>query len=392
MVCRAAAWVAALALIVIAAPARLAAGAELYTDGSVAQRFEYDSNVDLSKDGESATGSRSSIDLTLGTRTPAVDLALDGSFELVRFFDTTRFDTENASLTGRGDWSWQRATLGLELGVTRDTTSEVEDVQTTRSISANEDRLTFDASSSLDYQFTRLQSGGLTFSYSKRIFPTLSSREARELGLEEFSFYRMSGNWRRSLRPALGLTGTLGSSYFDSDQEQTITGQAQLGADYALTPTFRVDGNVGPSVASTQAEGPGGQSDTTLGAVWDAGLDYLPSADAALGARVFQNFEPQSTGGVLVVRTGLSLTFDYELTRYTSFDLPVDGWREDPVSGEGDQGYYARVQPGLTFNLTPQASIETSYRFRYRDLEESGTSHAVFLGFRYELPPFLTSR
>ena len=398
--CRTAVRLAAHALILIAAPVGLAVAAELYTDGSVAQRFEYDTNVDLSDEEESATGSRSSIDLTLGTRTPAVDLALDGSFELVRFFDASRFDTENARLTGRGLWNWRRATLGLQAGVTRDTTSEVEDVQTARSISANEERLTFDASSRLDYQFTRLQSGGLALSYSKRIFPTLSSREARELDLEEYSFYRTSGYWRRSLAPALGVTGTLGSTYFDSDQEETITGQAEVGADYGLTPAFRVDGSIGPSIASTEESGPLGDSSTTLGAVWDAGLDYQPSADAALAARVYQSFEPQSTGGVLVLRTGLSLTFDYELTRYTSFDLPVEGWREDPVSGDGDdsvsgdgdQGYYARVQPGLTFNVTPQASIETSYRFRYRDLEESGISHAVFLGFRYELPPFLTSR
>ena len=196
--CRTAGRLAAHALTLIAAPVGLAGAAELYTDGSVAQRFEYDTNVDLSDEEESATGSRSSIDLTLGTRTPAVDLALDGSFELVRFFDASGFDTENARLTGRGLWNWRRATLGLQAGVTRDTTSEVEDVQTARSISANEERLTFDASSRLDYQFTRLQSGGLALSYSKRIFPILSSREAHELGLEEYSFYRTSGNWRRS--------------------------------------------------------------------------------------------------------------------------------------------------------------------------------------------------
>ena len=389
---RPAARLVALVLTLIAWPCGVAVAAELYTGGYLSQQFEYDSNVDLSDPGDDAYGSRSSIGLTLGTRTPAVDLALDGWFKLVRFFNTSQFDAEDARLTGRGLWNWRRATLGLELGVTKDTTLEVEDVQAARSISANEERLTFDATSTLDYQFTRLQTGGLTLSYSKRIFPTLSSSEARELDLEEFSFYRVTGSWRRSLTPAIGLTGTLGSSYFDSDQEETITGQAEVGADYALTPAFRVDGSIGPSIASSEAKGLFGDSGTTVGAVWDAGLDYRPSADAELGARVFQNFEPQSTGGVLVLRTGLSLTFDYELTRYTSFGLPVEGWREDPVSGDGDIGYYTRVQPGLTFRLTPQANIQTSYRFRYLDRDESGISHAVFLDFRYELPPFLTSR
>jgi hypothetical protein len=390
-----------LVLVVAVWPPHVALPAELYADGRVGQQFEYDSNIDLgddsdddlSEDGDDAYGSRSTVGVTLGARTPAVDLALGGEFRLIRFPNESRLDSEDASLTGSGRWDWRRASLGLEAGVTRDTTREVEDVQTIESITANEERLTFSVSSSLDYQLSRLQTAGLTLSYQERIFPGLSTSEARDLDLEEFSFYRLGGNWRRSLTPVLGLTGTLGSSYFDSDQEETITGQAQLGLDYGLTPALRVNGSIGPSIASTEEKGPLGESDTTLGFVWDAGLNYRPSADAALQARLFQDFAPQSTGGELVLRTGLQLTFDYEVTRYTSFSLPIAADREDPVGGDSDVGYFARVEPRLSFKITPQASIGTSYRFRYLDEEEeSATSHAIVLDFGYDFPSFLTSR
>jgi hypothetical protein len=121
-------------------------------------------------------------------------------------------------------------------------------------------------------------------------------------------------------------------------------------------------------------------------------LSYLPSADAGLRARLSQNLEPQSTGGAIVLRTSLQLGFDYQLTRHTSFDLPLDVSRDDAVAGEGSNGHFVRVQPGLSFRITPQARIRSSYRFRLNDEDGSATSHAILVDFSYDLPSFATSR
>lgn len=381
---------AALVLAAAALPPRLALTAELYADGRVGQQFEYDNNIDLSEDGSDAVGLRSRVGVTVGARTPASDLALDGEFRLVRFPNESRLDSEDAKLTASGGWNWRRTNLQIDAGVIRDTTREVEDVDTTESISANEERLTLSVNPSLTYQLTRRQSASLTFGYQQRIFPTLSTREARDLGLDEFSFWRFGGGWRRSLTRALALRGSLGGSYFDSDQEETITGQTQLGFDYALTPALQIDAALGPSIART--EGPLGETDTTIGVVWNAGVNHRPSADAALQASLSQSFQPQSTGGVLVIRTGLQLSFDYQLTRYTGFSLPVNASREDPVSGDEDVGYFAQLQPGFSFQITPRARIGSSYRFRYLDEDGSATSHAIVIDFSYQFPSFLTSR
>jgi hypothetical protein len=154
-------WPCLLVLAALIWLPHVAVAAELYADGRVGQQFEYDTNIDLdSEQGDSGAGSRSRAGIVLGVRTPATDLALDGEFRLVRFPNQTQLNSEIASLIGRGRWNWRRANLGLTAGVVRDTTLEVEEVQTTRSIGANEERLTFNVSSSYDYQVKLTRSIG----------------------------------------------------------------------------------------------------------------------------------------------------------------------------------------------------------------------------------------
>lgn len=379
-----------------ACPAGLALGAELYADGRLRQQFEYDTNVDLSEDGRDAFGSRSAVGLTVGTRTPATDLALDGEFRLVRFPGESDLDSNDAEVNALGSWNWPRTALDFNAGVLRDTTRDLLDTDTGTAIEDNEERLTIDAESSIQHRFTPIQTGALNLLYRKRIFPSLSSGDAEDLDLEEFSFYSADGSWAYALSRALAVRTVIGTSYFDSDQQESVSVQARVGADYALTPALRLDGSVGPTVIDTEAKGPLGESGTTVGALWDVNLAYQPSADATLLTSFFQQLDPQSRGGELDLRTGVEIEFDYGLTRFTSFSLPALVQRQDPVEGDGDTRYYARVEPTLGFVLAPRLRLETAYRFRWQtfddDDSDDGTSHAVLVSLAYELPSLYTSR
>jgi hypothetical protein len=385
-----------LALGLWACPGGLAEAAELYADGRLRQQFEYDTNIDLSEDGRDAFGSRSTVGLTVGTRTPATNLALDGEFRLVRFFGESDLNSDDALVNALGSWNWARTALDLRAGVLRDTTRDLLDTETGTAAGENEERLTIDVESSIQHRFTPIQTGGLNLLYRKRIFPSLSSGDAEDLDLEEFSYYSLDGTWAYALSRALALRTVIGTSYFDSDQQESVSVQGRIGANYALTPVLRIDGTVGPTVIDTDAKGPLGDSGTTVGALWNLDVAYQPSADAALVTSFFQQLDPQSGGGQLELRTGLEVEFEYGLTRFTSFSLPALVQRQDPVEGDGDTRYYARVEPTLGFLLAPQLRLETAYRFRWQTFDggdsDDATSHAVFISLTYDLPSLYTSR
>jgi hypothetical protein len=385
-----------LTLALVAAPAGPLLAAELYLDGRLTQSFQYDDNIDLSPGGgDSAFGSRTVVGATVGARTPASDLSLGSDFRLVRFFTDTDLDSEDVDVNALGSWQWPRTSLRLGAGVTRDTTRELLDIDTGLFVADNEERLTIRASSELSHRFTPLQTGGLNLSYVQQLFPDLSDAELAAIDLDEFYHVRANATWGQQVARNLILTGLVGGSYFDSDRQETTTLQGLLGARYGLTPALDISGAVGPSVAFTDVEEPVARSETEVAAVWDVNLDYRPSADAAFALGLFQQFDPSSTGE-LNLRTGISLGFDYAVTRYTSFSLPALIQRQEPVEGVTDTRYFARVQPTLGYQLLPQLRFETSYRFRWESFDdddiEDATSNAVFLTVRYDLPSLLTSR
>jgi hypothetical protein len=376
-----------------------ALAAEQYADGRLRQQFEYDTNIDLSEDSRSAFGSRSVVGLVLGTRTPAIDLKLDGEFRLVRFFGESDLNSNDALVNALGSWNWRRTALDLRAGFLRDTTRDLLDTDTGTAIDQNEERLTIDVESSIEHRFTPIQTGGLNLLYRKRIFPSLSSSDAEDLDLEEFSFYSADGSWSYALTPALALRTVVGTSYYDSDQEQSWSVQARGGANYAPTPALNIDGTIGPTVIDTDAKGPLGESGTTVGALWNLDVAYQPSGDAAFLTSFFQELNPQSRGGELDLRTGLELEFEYGITRRTSFSLPALVQRQDPVEGGGDTRYYARLEPTLGFLVAPHLRLETAYRVRWQTFDDGGgdnsddaTSHAVFVSLAFELPSLYTSR
>jgi hypothetical protein len=384
------------ALALLAAPAGPLLGAELYVDGRLGQSFEYDDNIDLVPGGgESAFGSRTTVGATLGVRTPASTYALSSDFRLVRFFTDTDLDSEDVDVDALGSWEWPRTSLRLEAGVTRDTTRELRDIDAGVFVAENEERLTVRASSALSHRFTPLQTGGLNLGFTRQLYPDLDGAELAALGLDEFSHFRANATWGQQVARNLTFLGLLGGSYFDSDRQETTTLQGQLGARYGLTPALDISGTIGPSVAFTDVEEPVARSDTEVAAVWDVNLDYRPSADASVALGLFQQFDPSATGE-LNLRTGITVGFDYALTRYTLFSLPALIQRQEPVEGVTDTRYFARVQPTLGYQVLPQLRFETSYRFRWESFDDGdiddATSNAIFLNLRYDLPSLLTSR
>ena len=372
-----------------------AVAAEVHADARLRQQLEYDTNIDLSEDGRDGFGSRSAVGLTVGTRTPAARLELDGEFRPVRFPGNSDLDSNDAELNALGVWNWRRTALDLRAGVLKDTTRDLLDTDTGTATAENEQRLTIDGEASLQHRFTRTHTGGLNLLYQKRLFPSLSSRQAEELDLEEFSYYGVGASWQYALRRTLDLQGVLGTSYYDSNQQESRTVQARLGANYAPTPALRIDGALGPAVVDTDAKGPRGSSGTTVGALWNLDLTYRPSGDATLLVGLFQELNPQSRDGELDVRTGIQGEVDYAITRRTSFRLPALVQRQEPIEGDGATRHFASVQPTLGVELVRRLRLETSYRFRWQNFSDGGgdaTSHAVFVGLTYDLPSLVTSR
>jgi hypothetical protein len=369
--------------------------ADSFAEMRLRQQVEYDTNIDLSPDERSAFGSRSVVGALVGTRTRAAELALDGEVRLVRFPGEDDLNSEDFLVNALGGWDWRRTALDLRAGLLRDTTRDVLDRETGLLAAANEERLTFDTRATLSHRPTRLDTGTVSLGFRQRVFPSLDEDLADAADLEEFSFFDLTGQWQRTVTRAFAAQAILGTSYFDSDSEESTAVQARIGATYALTPILGLDATVGPTVVRTRRDEIDGGDETNVGALFNIGLDYEPSADSRLGIEVFQELDPQSDGGELNARTGIEVEFDHQLTRLTTFSLPALIQRQEAIGGsDQDTRNFARIQPTLSHRILPNLRLDASYRFRAEavESEDDAFSHAVFVSLSYDLPGLSGSR
>ena len=373
-----------LAALLAAAPAT---AAQWYAAPRVAQSLGYDDNVRLDSDGgEAAMTSTSSLGLTLGGRSPRLDLRLDARLDYNAYAGGDQEDTHVETLAlAASRRLTARTRLGLNAGFVRDTSIDDTLDDTGRERRTSDPRYTLSATPFLGHQLTPLDS----------LDAALSWRWRDDTGPGDDDFTTLSGNlgWQRTVTRRTRLGANLYLSHFRSDEQRSSTASPRAFVGFRETERVDLDLSLGPSLSPTETRednaGTGEGARTDLGVTVDGNLRYRLTPVTSLTLTASHYIEPAGSDGDVSQTTRLSTGLGHRLSRRLSLNASLLAQRQQRVvSDAGDNRDYLQASAGLAWVLTPQLDLGLSYRLRHEHSDEDGTatSNAVFvtLAFRFQ--------
>jgi opacity protein-like surface antigen len=365
--------------------------AQWYAAPRVSQDLGYDDNVRLdSDDAEGALTSVSRLGVTLGGRTPALDLRLDARLDYSAYFGGGPANNDAEYLSaGVTRQATPRTSYGLNGSFVRDTS--IDDVldDTGQRQRTDDPRYTFAVTPFATHELTPLDTLNAASSWRQR-------EDTREGGTD---FSTLSGQvgWLRKLTRRLRLGGNLYGSYYDSDRQESWLFSPRVSAAYSGSEVLDFDLSIGPSLSRTQTKrdnaGFSDGSDTQLGVTADgtASLQLGPVTRAALTLSHY--LEPSGDTGDVSQTTRAALTLSHRLSPRLSADADLLVQRQARVqSGTGDDRDFFQAGAGLSYALTERFDLGLRYRLRHeREDDGNATSNAAFVTLAYRFPEYSTS-
>lgn len=394
-----------LALLCLTLPAWPAAAAEWYVQSGIAQDFGYDDNYELDPNrSQSAWLTTTTLDATVGGRSPLLDLRLGGNAAYTRYFGADRTSSDAQTLFADATRTGRRSLAELELSLLRDTTL-LDPEESGPTTQANERRLTFDLDPSFTYNLTPVDLIEARGGWQHRTYPGLSEEErnvfegaAGSSGgtFVDYNFWTADLEWRRSLtqRVAFGPDARFG--YLDSARDETTTIGVLARVDYRYTNLIDFSFGLGPSYYWNDSQD---RSDGRLERDSSAGAGIMADGRAAvqlaprtrMTLSLGHGVNPSGDDGAASETTRIGLGIEHRLSRRLGLLLDSVYFRErDLGSGGEDQNDRDFLEAGPSLAWEVQRSLEASlsYRFRHEDDEDSGDaqSNAVFVRLAYRLP------
>lgn len=381
--------------------------AEWYISGDVRQDIEYDDNIglNLSSDDEvSDVGFQSSILANAGASTPNLNIRLDTRFDFTVFPNEDQLNSNDQFIVLGTDYQYGRSLWGVEGQFVHDTTRTSDVDATGLFILENKTRDVFRVGPSWSYQISPRDSVDTSATYTTVNYPSGDLRD----------YDQVSGSlsYTHVLSPRTQLLGSINGYYYDSNKFGSLDSQfvgVLLGGSHALTETVRVSALVGPRVVRQdirRSSDSSSDKSTDVGYIADVSVNYQPSERTFFEGQYTRTTEPNSTTGALLNKDEIRLYGRYNLLEKVAIDLGARYFMQDiptnntPDSDRSNQTrHYVSIQPGVTFRLLEDLSLNCHYRFRwqqYDNLETDGgtrgASNAVFARLSYDLPTLSASR
>lgn len=386
---------AALGLALLCGGAAAVTAAEWTIEPRIRQDLGYDDNIALDSERDDSGGFVSSTRgaVRLGGRSPRLDLRLDAAVTYNDYRRAEQSSSDAVSLQGEAVRHGPRTDAGLILSFVRD--SSITDFldDTGRRQRNNEARYTYSATPYVTHQATRLDQLSAALSWRQR-----DGGGGDVSSGDNVDFTTWSGNagWQRVVtrRTRLGLN--LYTSYYDSSQQASVIASPRLFVGYTYTERVDLSLAVGPGVARTETDEPGGgqRSDTQLTYTLDGTARARLGAVTSLTANASHYFEPSGGDGEVRQTGRVSAALSHRLTERLRLDLEGLGQVQRAVSGgDGEDRTYAQASAALAYQLTPRLDAGLRYRVRYEHLSgdsgqggDDATSNALFVTLSYSFP------
>lgn len=386
-------------MLAAATPAR---AAEWFVSGTAGQEVSYDDNIGLrgpSDEQVSAFGETTSVGVTVGGRSPVLDLRLDSLFNFTRFPSESSLNSNDQYLTATADYAGERLSLGLTGQYIRDTTRTSDIEESALFILQNRRREVARVQPSVGYKLSRIDEVRIVGDVSDTTYPSRDIRNFQQWGA--------TGEWVRSLSERTAILANVSGfrvNSNDSGLQKTSNYAAQIGASHRFSERLAARLTAGPTLTDSDFTFASGSfrisdSSTTLGYGLDGRLDYRVDERSWLGAQVYRTVRPSGTTGIVSEETGVRLSATHALRQHLFGDASaLYQLREDVSRSSGDRRrHYVAVHPSLRWQFAEDWNVRLVYRFRWQRYDDSGDdqdaySNAVTASLTYRLPPLSMSR
>lgn len=370
-----------------------AAAQEWTLDTELSQQFLYSDNLLLSQDNEVDTfGSVTAPELTLSRESPTLDVSLNGRFEFAEYFNHSGFDSQDqfVRLRSRKEFS-ERSSARLDGNFTRDTSLHTEMDETGRFVDDPIRYVSWDVKPSWSYLLTPIDEITLAGLYRENTYKTNEKTD--------YQYFGGSMDYSRRLSEIDRAIATLSYYRYIPDvggDASTDVVSALVGYAYEPSDRLALSGAIGAGYSMRDEDGESSEDGVGLRLKLNGRYNWNEVTDL----RFFLSHDSEPTSdGEQKTRNRVGIGVNQKLTPLTAFALNVDyvdnydylGTENDATSDDRDSRY-ASVRPSFSWLVTEDISLTAEYRFRYKVYEEEGNdpaiSNAVFLTFRYELPPW----
>ncbi len=367
--------------------------AEAWLQGAEVGLFmQADDNVRLSEspDEDLVTQLRGAVGA--GYRTERSSAFAELSADANRYADLDTLNHENVGIDADLSHQWERSSLNLGLGYSRESTLRSE-LETTGLVQQDIRRVQYYAQPSWSYQLGVQSSVSVQYYLADVDYADTSS------GLTDYEYQTLQVTYQyteNDTRSWWGSGSALQYEPKDVPLESSEVG-IQVGVQQQFSPQFSVNVSVGvrdQESTRTFLAGTPFAYDVTED---DTGLSFDLSATRALRlgrleAGLSRRVDPGSTGELLQ-RDELSLRGAHPVAERLTFSWRLSYFQNEEVSdlsGSSLSEYsFLRIEPKLSWRISPDWFVDTAFRHRRRERERTNSeadSNAVLVSIRYQPP------
>ncbi len=394
-----------LAALAVTVPAKEAAAVDWSLKALLSETTLYNDNRRLEPVSPGGVfGALSALSLDLGAVTPSFHLDLTAKLTYPYYTGPVTYASDNtfdASFYGTADYQRKIGpnTFSLSGSVTPEDAATTQ-LTDTGQITLNATRWTYNVQGGVDHDIDRLN--------TLKLAATSTMVRFNGDDAPEFTGYDSTSAslaWLHRLTKLASATTTFTVAHYEFDDPLKPTRDTYgvtTGITSRLTKRLTVNGSGGVRWIETYGLG------TSLGATWDASLEYTPLRDTRIALTASRSVAPSSIGSALQDTTSYGVTFDhrlaprltvgasYSVSSSTDIDRRLIGLMADYTIDRlsslkfsandntyvtsTDDRHLITVSAGYSRSLTKELTAQLSYKFT-RDETTSGVAeaHAVTL-------------
>jgi hypothetical protein len=206
--------------------------------------------------------------------------------------------------------------------------------------------------------------------------------------------------WRRQATRRATVGGQLGTSLFDSSNEQSIQVSPQTYLGYRLEDRIDLSLSIGPSWIRTDQTGAAQESrragtSDALGFAAEGRMELALTRDTEASVGLARGLDQSGEDGSAVERTRVDAAVSHQLTGRLRLQLEGLAQRRSGLGdNSGDDTVDVEIGPLLRHKVTERIELGLGYRWRHTARDDGGnaSSSAVFLRLTYVLPTARLSR
>jgi hypothetical protein len=363
----------------------LSQAAEWSLIGSVDQSLSYDDNVLMLSEGQAIDGSRGSFQyriipvLTFLHKTDVSEIHADALYGTQIYTDIEGLDQDIQNYGVGGTYRTQRFDWNFSANYSI-TPSRNTAIQNSGVFNTNSDSTTWSVSPSVSYKINAINSLILSPSYSETSFsasPATTNQGVFNNNFNNSKTTTIDLAWRRLWSENYSSAVSLFYSMFES-QQPTLTNQNSLAPsrfdsvginfsnDYSWSKNLRFTGTVGGRHTESTI---GSDSSDSFGFLADVGANYTRELFST-GLHFNRALIPSNLGQ-LQEQSSVSFYFNYKIIERLSSAFSISYQESTSVdsinSSDSSNRKNLVLQPSITWQVAPEWTLGSSYRYRFQD-------------------------